>query len=160
MTPGPIQPVFRKARDSDAPACAEIYRDARRAAFHWEDRDYALEEFAGSTYGEALWVAEAGGPDTGLDGNTDGSAGVLAFASVWRAPEYWFLHNLFVAPAWQGRGIGSALLSEVLAAIGRPVELKTDTPNTGARRLYERFGFAVVEEGTAAPTPWFKMRLE
>ena len=85
---------------------------------------------------------------------------MLAFASVWQAPTYWFLHNLFVAPDRQKEGIGRALLTEVLAAIGRPVELKTDAPNLIARRLYEDFGFEVVEESKSEPVPWLKMRLE
>ena len=94
-----------------------------------------------------LWVAEGPGGQ------------ILAFASVWQAPDYWFLHNLFVAPGHQKKGIGSALLTEVLAAIGRPVELKTDVPNTSARRFYEGFGFQIVEESESEPVPWFKMRL-
>ncbi len=135
------------ARDEDRPACALIYRNARQAAFHWEQRDYALEDFAASTYGETLWVAE------GAD------ARILAFASVWKAPDYWFLHNLYVAPASQRCGIGRALLGQVLASIGRPVELKTDTPNQAARRFYEAAGFGVVEEGGDGPVTWIKLRL-
>lgn len=141
-------PIFRLAQDEDRPACAQIYQDARRAAFHWDDRDYGLGEFAGSTYGETLWVAE-------------GARGaILAFASVWRAPDYWFLHSLFVAPARQRRGIGRGLLETVLAAVGRPVELKSDGPNQVARRLYEAAGFSVVETGFSGEIPWIKMRLE
>ncbi|WP_422365285.1 GNAT family N-acetyltransferase [Pelagibius sp.] len=146
MPPSGLQ--LRPAREEDRAACAEIYRDARQAAFHWETRRYDLEEFAGSTYGETLWVAE------GANGE------ILAFASVWRAPDYWFLHNLFVATESQKQGIGRALLVHVLAEIGRPVELKTDVPNRVARRLYEGFGFAVVEESQSLPVPWFRMRLE
>jgi len=140
--------IFRLAQVEDRAACALIYRDARRAAFHWDERDYELGEFAGSTYGETLWVAE------GARGAID------AFASVWRAPDYWFLHSLFVTPARQGRGIGRGLLDTVLAAIGRPVELKSDGPNQVARRLYEAAGFSVVETGFSGKIPWIKMRLE
>ena len=93
-----------------------------------------------------VWVAEAEGR-------------VQAFASVWRAPTYWFLHNLFVAPDRQKQGIGRALLTGVLAAVGRPVELKTDKPNTVARRFYEGFGFQVVAEDQDNPVSWLKMRL-
>lgn len=90
----------------------------------------------------------------------EGAGGqILAFASVWQAPAYWFLHNLFVSPDHQKMGIGAALLTEVLAAIGRPVELKTDAPNQVAKRLYEGFGFQVVEESESAPVSWLKMRL-
>ncbi len=138
---------LRPAREEDRATCAEIYRDARQAAFHWDNRTYDLEEFAGSTYGEMLWVAEGGNGE------------VLAFASVWRAPDYWFLHNLFVATGSQRQGIGRALLVHVLAEVGRPVELKTDAPNLVARRLYEGFGFDVVEEAQSDPVPWLRMRL-
>ncbi|MEQ8355910.1 MAG: GNAT family N-acetyltransferase [Kiloniellaceae bacterium] len=135
------------ARDADTPACAQIYLSARQAAFHWDHRDYGLNEFSGSTYGETLWVAE-------------GAAGrILAFASVWKAPDYWYLHNLFVAPKHQRQGLGSGLLAVVLAAVGRPVELKTDAPNEVARRLYESSGFEVVETGRSGTVPWLKMRL-
>ncbi len=140
--------IFRPALEEDRPACAQIYLNARKDAFYWDSRDYGLEEFAGSTYGESIWVAAAEG------------GAVLAFASVWRAPSYWFLHNLYVAPAYQRLGLGSGLLAFVLAAIGRPVELKTDGPNRGARRLYEKAGFRGVEEGTSGTVPWIKMRLE
>jgi ribosomal protein S18 acetylase RimI-like enzyme len=144
---GRTAPVFRLAADADRSACALIYRDARQAAFHWDDRNYALEEFVGSTYGETLWVAEDPGGE------------ILAFASVWRAPDYWFLHSLFVAPARQGSGVGRGLLAAVLAAIGRPVELKSDAANLVARRLYEEAGFGVFEEDAGGEVPWVKMRL-
>ncbi|NIA68725.1 GNAT family N-acetyltransferase [Pelagibius litoralis] len=143
----PSWPLLRPACEADRPACAQIYREARRAAFHWDPREYDLAEFAGSSYGEKLWVAE------------DEEGGILAFASVWEAPDYWFLHNLFVSPAHQQKGIGRALLVHVLAAIGRPVELKTDAPNLVAKRLYEGFGFQVVEESASDPVSWLKMRL-
>jgi ribosomal protein S18 acetylase RimI-like enzyme len=140
-------PVFRLARKGDHPACAQIYLHARRAAFHWDDRDYGLAEFSGSTYGETLWVA------TAAEGE------VLAFASVREGPDYWFLHNLYVAPGRQRAGIGRGLLEFVLAEVGRPVELKTDRPNEIARRLYEAVGFRIVEEGASGSIPWVKMRL-
>ena len=84
---------------------------------------------------------------------------ILAFASVRKGSDYWFLHNLYVAPQRQRAGIGRGLLDFVLAAVGRPVELKTDSPNEIARRLYEAVGFRVVEEGASGAIPWVKMRL-
>lgn len=84
----------------------------------------------------------------------------MAFASVWKAPDYWFLHNLYVAPEHQRQGIGKGLLTEVLAAIGRPVELKTDAPNLVARRFYEGFGFGLIEASENLTGPWVKLRLE
>jgi len=57
------------------------------------------------------------------------------------------LHKLYLLPAWRGRGLGSALLQDLLArasAAGLPAELRVLAVNTGARRLYERHGFTVV----------------
>lgn len=65
------------------------------------------------------------------------------------------IHDLAVIPDWRGRGVGRALLN---AAESRALQrgcckltLEVRDDNTGARALYERFGFTdfVLE----APTP-------
>lgn len=60
-----------------------------------------------------------------------------------------FLALIEVAPAWQGKGIGSAVIRDVQARAregGLPVTLHVLKANPKARRLYERLGFVVVEE--------------
>ena len=59
-----------------------------------------------------------------------------------------FLANIGLLPEYQSRGIGSCVIQSVLddaRARGLPVSLSVLRPNP-ARRLYERLGFAVVEE--------------
>jgi ribosomal protein S18 acetylase RimI-like enzyme len=61
-----------------------------------------------------------------------------------------WLMQLYVKPGWTGRGIGSNLLREILAdaAFATPVlRLYTFARNEGARRFYERHGFAAVAFG-------------
>jgi GNAT superfamily N-acetyltransferase len=61
----------------------------------------------------------------------------------------WLMH-LYVKPGWTGRGIGSRLLAVMLAdaAAATPVlRLYTFARNAGARRFYERHGFAAVAFG-------------
>ena len=61
----------------------------------------------------------------------------------------WLTH-LYVAPGWTGRGIGSQLLKVILAdaAAATPVlRVYTFARNAGARRFYERHGFAAVAFG-------------
>jgi ribosomal protein S18 acetylase RimI-like enzyme len=56
--------------------------------------------------------------------------------------------DICLAPEWRGEGIGGALLRAAqtdAAARGRGVELHVLAWNAGARRLYERLGFVVVD---------------
>ena len=64
-----------------------------------------------------------------------------------RGPAHWYLAAVGVAPGWQGRGFGAALMRPVLDrcdAEGVPAYLEASTPRS--RALYERHGFKVVEE--------------
>ena len=61
-----------------------------------------------------------------------------------RSPRHWYLHYLGVVPARQGRGLGTRLLSPVLAGLdegGHPAYLEASTERNQA--LYERHGFVV-----------------
>jgi GNAT superfamily N-acetyltransferase len=72
---------------------------------------------------------------------------VGAVAVEWRRDEV-LLADIEVAPAWRGRGLGTAIIGEVLAEAerrGLPVILQVLKGNP-ARRLYERLGFRVVGE--------------
>ncbi|HET9616062.1 MAG TPA: GNAT family N-acetyltransferase, partial [Pseudolabrys sp.] len=57
-----------------------------------------------------------------------------------------YLQWLLLLPATQNRGVGSAIVRDLIAAAnaaGKCVQLRILPVNTGARRLYERLGFAV-----------------
>lgn len=64
------------------------------------------------------------------------------------------LTSLYVLPAYQGRGIGSALLRHELAALAvRGIEFLLASvlrENHPARRFYERHGFQMVDEQTGS----------
>jgi ribosomal protein S18 acetylase RimI-like enzyme len=67
-----------------------------------------------------------------------------------------FLRSIEIDPAYQGLGIGTAMVSELIgraATMGRPVSLQVLKVNP-AFRLYERLGFAVIGETTTR----FRMR--
>jgi ribosomal protein S18 acetylase RimI-like enzyme len=76
--------------------------------------------------------------------------------------EHAYLWFLGVAPAAQGRGVGSALLRAANArhdAAGLPAYLETGTTRNVA--LYERHGFKVISEHKArtdAPNMWSMWR--
>ena len=76
---------------------------------------------------QEVWVAELG----------DGIVALLVLDAGW-------VLQLYVDPAFTGRGLGSRLLD--LAKEHNPdgLELWTFQANTGARRFYERHGFIAV----------------
>lgn len=72
---------------------------------------------------------------------------IVGVAQCWTSA---FVKDLAVAPAWRGRGLGAALLSDVLrtfAERGVPsVDLKVNADNpSGALRLYRSLGFEEIE---------------
>jgi GNAT superfamily N-acetyltransferase len=76
---------------------------------------------------------------------------------------HWYLWVLGVEPERQGRGLGSALLRSLGARADRagvPCYLETDRPSSV--RLYERHGYAVLNEETLPElgTPLWFMRRE
>lgn len=74
----------------------------------------------------------------------DQYAGVLVTED---RPEELYLALIEVAPTYQGRGIGSAIIADLqaqAAAGHKPLALHVLKANVAAQRLYERLGFAVV----------------
>jgi ribosomal protein S18 acetylase RimI-like enzyme len=75
-----------------------------------------------------------------------------------KTPRHWYLPMIGVAPAWQGRGFGAALLRPMLSRCDQErtaAYLEASTPRN--RALYERHGFEVIEECTYAddaPLMW------
>ena len=66
----------------------------------------------------------------------------------------WYLPFMGVDPAYQGQGIGSALVAVVLAKAdrdGEPAYLEASSPEN--RRLYERHGFQTMGELTVSDSP-------
>ena len=73
-----------------------------------------------------------------------------------RSPSHWYLAVMGVAPEWQGKGVGTALMRpglEALDAARVPAYLEASTPRS--RALYQRNGFVVTGEfnlpGTGPP---------
>ncbi|MDR7146772.1 GNAT family N-acetyltransferase [Rhizobium sp. BE258] len=95
----------------------------------------AFVDYPASAKGDVA-VAEIGGK-------------VVGWAAREDAPAY--ISDLWVDPAFQGRGIGAVLLAHFVSVISgegyRIVRIDTRATNTGAIRLYERAGFSIVRRG-------------
>jgi putative acetyltransferase len=129
---------IRKSATADAPAIAVISRDARKRALpylpdlHTPDQDLAF--FRDVVLNECgVWVSVLG------------NGTVVGFCAL---REGWIEH-LYIAPAHQGRGLGSRLLRH--AMLGQSsLRLWTFQRNALARRFYEKHGFLAVNETDGA----------
>lgn len=72
---------------------------------------------------------------------------VAGFCAFWLVFDEIHINNVALRPVCRGLGLGTALMRHVLAEgrrLGaRRATLEVRASNTGARRLYERLGFAV-----------------
>lgn len=135
-------PIIRRADDADLNALLDIFNAARADAGCFRGLPVDHGTFAALVEGEAVFLAEVDG-------------GVAGFVSIWVADR--FIHHLYVAPQFQSRGIGSALLRECQARHGRPLSLKCDVRNIRARRFYRNKGWLARETGNGDDGPWERL---
>lgn len=128
---------IRRATPADAPSVADVFLASFAARYDFplahtpdEVRGWVADDLLQST---ETWVAVSDGA-------------IVGFLSIGEA----FVEQLYLAPNWSGRGIGSRLIE--LAKERRPdgLELYTFQVNVGARRFYERHGFAATWFGDGA----------
>lgn len=133
------QPTFtlRPAQEADVPFLLQLRETAmdphHRAAGIFQT-PAEMEERVRSHWDEAR-VIEVGGEPVGL-------------WKLWRQPEVWWILQVQLMPDHQGRGIGAALIRDLMAearAAGVACQLKVLKSNP-AQRLYERLGFVIVGE--------------
>lgn len=75
-----------------------------------------------------------------VDGQDAGRLSVDAYDT------YLYLNNIQILPEFQGRGLGTQIIRDMLTSAGdRSVKLRVLRGNP-AKRLYERLGFKVVRE--------------
>ncbi len=150
MSAGETKVVVRRGGAQDA----RFLRDMLHHAYYWKER--APDAGPGPV---ALYVKAWGRPgDTGViaidQGFPVGAAWYRLFDEA--RPGYGFVDErtpelaIAVVPNARGRGVGSALLEALLArarAAGyAAISLSVDRRNAGAIELYERHGFARVDE--------------
>ena len=125
--------VIRDYRKEDWPGLQTIHDAARKNELRLAGLEEAFLPLSIAAESEGLFeytvrVARLG----------DTAAGFSAFAEDELA---W----LYVDPALSRRGIGTRLVRDALAHMGRPVTLEVLVGNEPARRLYERCGFRLTE---------------
>jgi len=122
----------RRAEADDARAVADVWLRSRRASVHWSPSPVHSDDEVREWFATVVlptretWVIE-----------DDGVVALLVMDGAW-------VDQLYVDPAYLGRGLGSQLLD--LAKEHHPdgLDLWTFQSNTGARRFYERHGFTAI----------------
>ena len=125
--------VVRRASEADSEAVAEVWLRSFDAALptvrraHSDDEVRAWFRNAVVPY-KQTWVAVAGTEVVGL----------LVLSDGW-------VDQLYLDPAWRGRGIGDRLIATAKQRYPDGLQLWTFQVNGPARRFYERHGFVEVE---------------
>jgi len=129
---------IRETREDDVPRLYEIHREALgpyvQETWGW-DEEFQSSEFRRRGAGANRRVIEEDGV-------------VAGFIDVEERSDRIVLRTIELASAFQRRGIGTALIRELVERAGRsgvPVQLRVLKCNP-ARTLYERLGFHAVGE--------------
>lgn len=119
--------VIRAAKNEDTDALEEIFQVTRHKIFKLIPlKNFNIGDYKKSTEGEEVWVAEEDGT-------------IAGFISYWLPDN--FIHNLFVHPNYQGRGIGQQLLKKAEEHLSHPMTLKVTIDNIKASVFYEKNGW-------------------
>jgi ribosomal protein S18 acetylase RimI-like enzyme len=135
---GAPRAIFQRFKEADRIADQEwarqvhhqVYREVVLRQFGSWDESLQDRFFLDSWHKDPYKIIEKDGQRIGL-------------VSVSEQTDYLFLHEIWIVDEFQGRGIGSELVQEVLAeaaARGKPVRLVVLLMNE-AQRLYQRLGF-------------------
>ena len=91
---------------------------------------------------ESTWLITINCPDNGVEESC------ATIQAICEAPGIGAIQNVGVAPRYRGLGLGTVLLTKALIGfkrLGLSVgSLEVTAENTGAMRLYQRYGFQIV----------------
>ena len=132
---------IRTPRDSEIETVIAIWNETKRDTYDFipQERGRTVDEdrvfFEGSIRPRcALWIAVENGRIVGF----------LALRDS-------YVDRLYVRPAAQRHGVGSALLRHAIALSPAGIELHTHVRNTKARAFYEKEGLVAVKFGISPP---------
>ncbi len=125
--------IIRNFSSDDVLAIHTIYNDSKLDELKFEVEKFSLLPLhLDEKRSKALWESD-------IYVYEDGK--VLGYGAVYRNE----IRALFVSPKVRGMGIGKALLENLISHASKPIMLCVAASNIPAIKLYERFGFNVVD---------------
>lgn len=141
----------RTASERDLAAVRALLVETWHATY---DAIYGVErvtEITNDWHSIASLKARMGRPNSEFLVADDGKTiGGMAYAAATTDPKLVMLHQLYVHPAFQGKGIGKMLLDEIRDSFpdARTLRLEVEAANTAALAFYRANGF--VQAGATA----------
>ena len=133
--------VVREATSEDVNKIIEVLTSTKLDKETWcGDRAFVVENLQKRLQQKQfiVYVAE-------LNSSIAGFISCVVFTSFWECQKQGLIVDLFVHPAYQGKGVGSKLLETLVkkADAENIVELhvSTKSENIKAQKLYRKFGF-------------------
>jgi len=136
--------VIRAATPDDYEAVLRVWVQGWRSTGLWEPN---IEDMRRRIYAEAgtRWRLD-------IAAHKEQIVGMLALVIAEKR-----LDQIFIAPAWQGKGIGLQLLARARALLPDGIWLRTAADNVRAWQWYEREGF-ILEKEEPHPESGFPMK--
>ena len=132
-----MKPSLRAASSEDSPRIAQLLTSTRAEFMPYAPSAHSDDDVR-------LWVASVLVPGGGvIVAEVDGQ--VVGVTATARSGDHSWINQMAVEPRLVGNMIGSTLLAWAMKELPRPIRLYTFQANVGARRFYERHGFAAVE---------------
>ena len=134
--------TFRLATGADAEQVADVYLESRKTFL-------AYAPLAHSDDAIRRWIAGHLIPSGGVTvaSPSDPTAPLVGMMALSRKGHIAWIDHLYLRPSVVGCGFGSRFVENAKAELGPPIRLHTFQENEGARRFYERHGFAILELG-------------
>jgi GNAT superfamily N-acetyltransferase len=145
--------LLRDAEGDDLPALRDVFR--RSSLSNESDREVLLR------HAEALEFSSSSLAVGRCRVATINSSGIVGFATTMRVVDRLELEDLFVDPDWMRRGVGRALIHDVLVyAKAKRIARLEVTGNPHAMTFYEKVGFAVYSQVQTEFGPGYRLRLD
>lgn len=115
--------ILALATENDTISLEELYVLTNQSTFK---TSFSSKDYHQATDGDDIWVAKI-------------DSIIVGFVSIYKTDN--LLHNLFVLPQHQGKGVGGLLLLFAESQLNNPMKLKVALNNLSASSFYKKYGW-------------------